>query len=228
MANELPIWDIILAAGPVVKAVMLLLFLGSIVVWAIVFAKVWQYRKVKKSNRFFLDEFWGESDLSRLYANGLGDSRKLGVHQLFDAGFKEFVRLRKQEGITPESLLEGVERAMRITFSRNAESLNESLPMLATIGSASPYIGLFGTVWGIMTAFQAIGQMQQATLASVAPGMAEALIATAMGLFAAIPAVIFYNRLVARADQILAEYELFADEFLAILHRQSFVALENK
>jgi biopolymer transport protein TolQ len=143
-----------------------------------------------------------------------------GLQRIFEAGFKEFARLRKRDGISPEMVLEGSQRAMRIAVSRELEELEANLPMLATIGSVSPYIGLFGTVWGIMNSFRGLSNAGQATLAMVAPGISEALVATAMGLFAAIPAVIFYNRFASEIDRLTTRYETFAEEFAAILQRQ--------
>ncbi|MCY1229948.1 Protein TolQ [compost metagenome] len=142
------------------------------------------------------------------------------MEQIFRAGFKEFSRLRQQAGVDPDAVMEGVARAMRVAISREEEKLEQSLPFLATVGSTSPYIGLFGTVWGIMNSFRGLAQVQQATLATVAPGIAEALIATAIGLFAAIPAVIAYNRFAARGETLVGRYYTFADEFQAILHRK--------
>ena len=143
-----------------------------------------------------------------------------GVEQIFRAGFKEFSRLRQQPGVDPDAVMEGVARAMRVAISREEEKLEASLPFLATVGSTSPYVGLFGTVWGIMNSFRGLATVQQATLATVAPGIAEALIATAIGLFAAIPAVIAYNRFSARSEMLIGRYYTFADEFQAILHRK--------
>ena len=141
--------------------------------------------------------------------------------QIFHAGFKEFSRLRQQGSADPDAVMAGAERAMRVALAREEEYLNKHLPFLANVGSASPYVGLFGTVWGIMNSFRGLASVHQATLASVAPGISEALIATAMGLFAAIPAVIAYNRFSARVDMLLNRYETFADEFSGILHRQA-------
>lgn len=146
--------------------------------------------------------------------------RRTGVEQIFRAGFKEFSRLRQQPGVDPDAVMEGVARAMRVAISREEEKLEASLPFLATVGSTSPYVGLFGTVWGIMNSFRGLATVQQATLATVAPGIAEALIATAIGLFAAIPAVIAYNRFSARSEMLIGRYYTFADEFQAILHRK--------
>jgi biopolymer transport protein TolQ len=149
---------------------------------------------------------------------------------VFKAGFKEFNRLRQQSGIDPEAVMEGTQRSMRVALSRESERLDSHLSFLATVGSTSPYVGLFGTVWGIMNSFLGLAQQQQATLATVAPGISEALIATAMGLFAAIPAVVSYNRFSARSDALYASYETFADEFSSILHRNihSSVKVVNK
>ena len=146
----------------------------------------------------------------------------LGWKSIFRAGFKEFSRLRQQAGVDPEAVMEGAQRAMRVATSREEEQMDKHLPFLATVGSTSPYVGLFGTVWGIMTSFQGLATMHQATLATVAPGISEALVATAMGLFAAIPAVVAYNRYSARVEILLNKYETFGDEFYSILHRQAY------
>lgn len=169
----------------------------------------------------FEERFWSGIDLSKLYRQaGSNPDPDSGVEQIFRAGFKEFSRLRQQPGVDPDAVMEGVARAMRVAISREEEKLEASLPFLATVGSTSPYVGLFGTVWGIMNSFRGLATVQQATLATVAPGIAEALIATAIGLFAAIPAVIAYNRFSARSEMLIGRYYTFADEFQAILHRK--------
>jgi biopolymer transport protein TolQ len=170
----------------------------------------------------FEEEFWSVDDLNLLY-NRVSSKRHAptGMERIFEAGFKEFARLRKQSGISSEAVMEGAQRAMRVAMSREVEFLETHLSFLATVGSTSPYIGLFGTVWGIMNSFRALGNVQQATISMVAPGIAEALIATAMGLFAAIPAVIAYNRFSNDAERLLNRYDTFMEEFSAILHRHA-------
>jgi len=167
-----------------------------------------------------VQRFCSGIDLPKLFRQaGSNPGPDSGVEQIFRAGFKECSRLRQQPGVDPEAVMEGVARAMRVAISREEELLEQNLPFLATVGSTSPYIGLFGTVWGIMNSFRGLAQVQQATLATVAPGIAEALIATAIGLFAAIPAVIGYNRFAARSENLISRYYTFADEFQSILHR---------
>jgi biopolymer transport protein TolQ len=169
----------------------------------------------------FEDMFWSGMDLSKLYTelSTKGEAVQ-GLSSIFLAGFREFIRLRKQGGVAPSVILEGIQRAMRIARSREMDKLEQHLSFLATVGSTSPYVGLFGTVWGIMTSFHALGSAQQATIAMVAPGISEALIATAMGLFAAIPAVIAYNRFANEVERLLNQYDTFQEEFSNILYRQ--------
>ena len=169
--------------------------------------------------RQFEERFWSGIDLNDLYRECQQQPENSSAEKVFMAGLKEFGKMRQQSPGDPEAMMAGVQRAMRIAITRETEELENHLPMLATIGSTSPYVGLFGTVWGIMGSFQSLSMTQQATLATVAPWIAEALIATAMGLFAAIPAVIFYNRLSNNASRLLGKYEDFAEEFHAILHR---------
>src|SRR5690606_10571047 len=172
----------------------------------------------------FEDIFWSGVDLNQLFGEinaKLQDNIRIdGLESVFRSGFREFNRLLQQRGADPDMVMEGTERAMRVALSREEEKLNVSLPFLASVASVSPYIGLFGTVWGIMQSFRGLANVQQATLATVAPGIAEALIATAMGLFAAIPAVLAYNRYSAQADRLYSNYETFAEEFSSILHRR--------
>jgi biopolymer transport protein TolQ len=212
--------DLILQASLIVQFVMALLVGASVVSWAIIFRK----RQLLKSERAradeFEDQFWSGGDLSGLYKSLEGGS-PTGMAGVFVAGFREFSRLRRQAGIGAAELLEGSRRAMRVAQLRETDRLEENLSTLATIGSTSPYVGLFGTVWGIMSAFQGLGNVQQATLAMVAPGIAEALIATAMGLFAAIPAVIAYNRYADQVGRLELRYDAFMEEFSTILQRHA-------
>jgi biopolymer transport protein TolQ len=212
--------DLILQASLIVQFVMALLVGASVVSWAIIFRK----RQLLKTERVaadqFEDQFWSGGDLSGLYKSLEGGS-PTGMAGVFVAGFREFSRLRRQAGIGAAELLEGSRRAMRVAQLRETDRLEENLSTLATIGSTSPYVGLFGTVWGIMSAFQGLGNVQQATLAMVAPGIAEALIATAMGLFAAIPAVIAYNRYADQVGRLELRYDAFMEEFSTILQRHA-------
>jgi len=218
--SEVSVWYLIANAGVLVQLVMLLLVLASVVSWALIFQRFQVFRKARQAQLAFEERFWSGMDLGQLYREVNSDPTPFsGMESLFRSGFKEFSRLRQQSR-DADAVMKGTQRAMRVAFSREQERLEASLPFLATVGSTSPYIGLFGTVWGIMNSFRGLAQVQQATLATVAPGISEALIATAMGLFAAIPAVIAYNRFSAMSDALLKNYETFADEFSSILHRR--------
>jgi len=218
--SELSVWHLIANAGILVQLVMLLLVLASVVSWALIFQRVQVYRKAKQAQLAFEERFWSGMDLGQLYKDVNANPTPFsGMEAVFRAGFKEFSRLRQQSR-DADAVMEGAQRAMRVAFSREQERLDMHLPFLATVGSTSPYVGLFGTVWGIMNSFRGLAQVQQATLATVAPGISEALIATAMGLFAAIPAVIAYNRFSTMSDALLKNYETFAEEFSSILHRR--------
>ncbi len=221
MQEQLSIWSLIVEASFLVQLVMLLLVAASVVSWVIIFQRANIFKQAEKSSVSFEDRFWSGMDLNQLYREiNANPSAGGGMESIFRAGFKEFTRLRQQEGVDPDAVMEGTNRAMRVAVSRESEKLNTNLSFLATVGSTSPYVGLFGTVWGIMNSFRGLAQMQQATLATVAPGISEALVATAMGLFAAIPAVIAYNRFSANADKLVTTYETFAEEFASILHRK--------
>ncbi len=220
MESDVSVWSLIANAGLLVKLVMLLLVLASVVSWALIFQRVKVFNQARKAQLAFEEQFWSGMDLGQLYRDVNANPTPFsGMESLFRAGFKEFSRLRQQSR-DADAVMEGTQRAMRVAFSREQERLEMHLPFLASVGSTSPYIGLFGTVWGIMNSFRGLAQVQQATLATVAPGISEALIATAMGLFAAIPAVIAYNRFAAKSDALLKNYETFADEFSSILHRR--------
>lgn len=220
MESEVSVWYLVSNAGVLVQLVMLLLALASVVSWALIFQRLQVFRKAKQSQLAFEERFWSGMDLGQLYREVNAEPTPFsGMESVFRAGFKEFSRLRQQSR-DADAVMEGTQRAMRVAFSREQERLETHLPFLATVGSTSPYVGLFGTVWGIMNSFRGLAQVQQATLATVAPGISEALIATAMGLFAAIPAVIAYNRFSAMADALLKNYETFAEEFSSILHRR--------
>ena len=220
MHAEISFLGLFLQASLLVKLVMLLLMGMSILSWALIINRRKILTTAQNDSVQFEDKFWSGSDLSRLYheSNARRDNLA-GMEQIFYAGFKEFVRLQKQ-GRSQESMLEGTYRTMRVALSREVDRLETNLSMLATIGSISPYIGLFGTVWGIMNAFIALAEVQQATLSMVAPGIAEALIATALGLFAAIPAVIAYNRFSYQVERQENHLANFMDEFSTILNRQ--------
>lgn len=216
--DTMSIPHLIMNASTVVQLVMLILVLGSILSWVVIFQRSLVLSRAKKAHKAFEEHFWSGVDLNDLYRQIPAERESLGGEHLFRAGFREFHRLLPKAK-SPQAILDGVQRSMRVAWSREEERLNLHLVFLATVASSSPYIGLFGTVWGIMGSFQSLSMAQQATLATVAPWIAEALIATAMGLFAAIPAVIFYNRLSAETGRLLGKYEDFAEEFHSILHR---------
>ncbi|HEB77003.1 MAG TPA: protein TolQ [Methylothermaceae bacterium] len=214
------LFDLVANASLLVQAVMFLLLAASVGSWTLIFWKSRQLRQAETRASGFESRFWSGIDLGELYRQLIKHGEADGLESVFLAGYREFIRLFKQEA-PPALIAENAERAMGVAIGRELESLDSQLPLLATVGSTSPYIGLFGTVWGIMNAFRALGHVQQATLALVAPGIAEALIATAMGLFAAIPAVIAYNRYTTRIDRLGRRYERFADEFICLLQRKA-------
>jgi len=206
-----------------VQIVLALLLAASIVSWTMIFRKWFVLSAANRATDHFEDRFWSGINLDQLYTelNRKGDDAH-GVENIFLGGYREFRRLSKQPHIPGPEVVQGVQRAMRVGLSEETDYLETHLPFLATVGSTSPYVGLFGTVWGIMNSFHALGGMQQATIAQVAPGIAEALIATAMGLFAAIPAVIAYNRYATSVERLITRYEIFMGEFASVVHRQSF------
>tara|TARA_Y100001951_G_scaffold103749_2_gene113327 strand:+ start:85 stop:765 length:681 start_codon:yes stop_codon:yes gene_type:complete len=218
------VWSLILDATLTVKLVMLTLLLASIISWVMIIQRYLVLNNAEQSMWSFEKRFWSGMDLSQLYRDGSSQQKENnptgGMENIFRAGFKEFMRLRQQGGVSSEGIMAGSQRAMRVAYSREEEKLEKHLLFLATVGSVTPYIGLFGTVIGIMNSFIGLAQQSQATLQVVAPGIAEALIATAMGLFAAIPAVVAYNRYSARVDAIAGNYITFTEEFAGILHRQ--------
>ena len=221
MNPDLSILHLIRDASPVVQAVMLLLVVASIFSWTLILGKSRQLKRARKAADQFEHDFWGSSDIAGTYSQlAMRRGTLDGLERVFEAGFSEFGRLRRKTH-EEEVIMDGSGRAMRIALSREADVIETHLPFLATVGSISPYIGLFGTVWGIMNSFTALGNVQQATLAMVAPGIAEALIATAIGLFAAIPAVIFYNRFSTDVDKLLNRYENFSEELFTVLQRQA-------
>ncbi len=220
--HSMEIWSLVANATWVVKFVMLVLAAASIASWIIIGNRFQVLGRASKAAGEFDDRFWSGGDLTQLFAQvKKAPNPYSGMETIFSAGFKEYARLRNSPGSDAEAVMEATQRAMRIAMSREQEQLERHLSFLATVGSTSPYVGLFGTVWGIMNSFRSLATAHQATLQVVAPGIAEALIATAIGLFAAIPAVIAYNRYSSQADALLNRYATFAEEFYAILHRQS-------
>ncbi len=226
MSAEFSIFELVLEASLLVKFVMLVLLGFSVTCWAMIFQRQQALSLAKQQLNNFEDKFWSGADLSKLYSEVSSKNQIQGVESLFVAGFKEFARLRKSHIDNPQTIVDGTHRAMRVALSREVDSLEIHLPFMATVGSISPYIGLFGTVWGIMNSFIGLGSVQQATLSMVAPGIAEALIATAMGLFAAIPAVIAFNRFSHKVEKLENSYGNFMEEFASILQRQT--AIEQK
>jgi len=214
------ILQLILDASLIVKIVMLILVLASLASWTLMFIKSSQINKAQKRLEIFEDRFWSGISLNKLYSDLAQRTDREGMAAIFFGGYHEYARLNK--GATPRKLpiIDTANRAMRVAEARELDKLEQNLTFLATVGSTSPYIGLFGTVWGIMNSFLSLSVMKQATLAVVAPGIAEALIATAIGLFAAIPAVIAYNRFSDKVDRITVRYENFREEFTTLLERQ--------
>ena len=223
MSAEFSIFELVLEASLLVKFVMLVLLGFSVACWAMIFQRRQALSVAKQQLKDFEDKFWSGADLSKLYSEISEKDQIQGIESLFVAGFKEFARLRKSHIDNPQTIVDGTHRAMRVALSREVDSLEAHLPFMATVGSISPYIGLFGTVWGIMNSFIGLGSVQQATLAMVAPGIAEALIATAMGLFAAIPAVMAFNRFSHKVEKLENSYGNFMEEFASILQRQTAI-----
>ena len=219
MTEQLSVIGLISHASIPVQLVMLSLVAASVYSWTLIAKYRTVHRRAAQDLKSFEEDFWSGADLSSLYQRSQQNNDRQGAEALFYAGFKEFMRL-KQKGSPHEFIMEGVTRAMRITLVQEQNRLEGKLPALASIASTAPYVGLFGTVWGIMSSFIGLAKVQQATLATVAPGIAEALIATAIGLFAAIPAVLAYNHFMANSDVLNNKYSMFADEFLGILHRE--------
>jgi len=219
--NDLSILRLIAEATIVVQAVMALLLAASIYSWGIIFRKRKVLRSASDDLQRFDREFWSGGDLAALYKSIEARGRAAGIDSIFQAGFREFARLKQQGVDSADVLLEGARRAMKAQQIKEIENLEQGLSNLATVGSTSPYVGLFGTVWGIMHAFVGLGSVQQATLATVAPGIAEALIATAIGLFAAIPAVVAYNRYADQVWRLESRFDAFMEEFSTILQRHA-------
>jgi len=221
-SGSLDMLQLVLHASIPVQLVMLLLLSASVISWVIIFRKKKALDRAAAEADRFEERFWSGAEMSKLYAGATERNRDIdGLEAIFEAGFREFSRQRQRRGADSRSQLEGAQRGMRVATSRELDGLEHNLEYLANVGSISPYVGLLGTVWGIMIAFQGLANVKEATIASVAPGISEALIATAMGLFAAIPAVWAYNRFATRVERIASRYESFSDEFSSILERQS-------
>jgi biopolymer transport protein TolQ len=223
VTQDLDIWTLIVHASVVVKVVMLLLAAVSFMSWMFIFQKWFAIRRAASQTDRFEREFWSGNDLNALYQGAVNHRHTIGsLERIFEAGFREFAKLRSgQRAADASDMVDGARRAMRATFQREMDFLERHLAFLASTGSVSPYVGLFGTVWGIMHAFRSLANVQQATLAQVAPGIAEALVATAIGLFAAIPAVVAYNRYSHDIERLANRFESFMEEFSNILHRQA-------
>ncbi|MFC0180191.1 Tol-Pal system protein TolQ [Thorsellia kenyensis] len=227
--NDMSIIGLFMQAGLFVKFVMLVLLGFSISSWAIILQRTRVLSSAVADAQQFEDRFWSGIELSKLYQESHSKRDILiGSEQIFYSGFKEFVRLHRANSDAPEAIIDGSARAMRIAMNREMETLEAYIPFLGTVGSISPYIGLLGTVWGIMHSFISLAGEKQVSLQTVAPGIAEALIATAIGLFAAIPAVMAYNRLNQRVNKLEQNYDNFVEEFTAILHRQAFSSSTSK
>ena len=224
VTQDLSILSLIWNASAVVQLVMLLLLGVSFMSWYWIFRKLFSVRRAQVQTEKFERDFWSGSDLNALYQSAVNNRHATGgLERIFEAGFREFMKLKGQRGTDDSIIVDGARRAMRATYQREMDSLEAHLAFLASVGSVSPYVGLLGTVWGIMHAFRGLSSMQQATLAAVAPGIAEALVATAIGLFAAIPAVVAYNRFSHDVDRIAVRFESFMEEFSNILQRQAHV-----
>lgn len=220
MTSEPSLWSFIANAGPVVKTVLCILFCASVASWAIIIQRILLFKNTFAAINQFEQTFWSGADLNKIYQQIAQFTPASGLAGIFYAGFKEYRRqVDHPRPAHPDTIIDSVKRAMRIVHSREIAHLEQHLPFLATVGSISPYVGLFGTVWGIMTSFRALGAVQQASIAMVAPGISEALIATAVGLFAAIPAVIAYNRFSNNLDRSIQQADIFQEEFIGILQR---------
>lgn len=221
ITQDLSIIELVAHASLVVKLVMALLTIVSLMSWYWIFRKGFAIRDARIKTDRFEREFWSGGDLNTLYQGAVNDRhRSSALERVFEAGFREFARLRGQKTLDPGTIMDGIRRAMRATYQREIDDLESHLAFLASVGSVSPYVGLFGTVWGIMHAFRGLANVSSATLAAVAPGIAEALVATAIGLFAAIPAVVAYNRFAHDLDRLSVRFESFMEEFSNILQRQ--------
>lgn len=221
MGEQLSVINLVVQASIPVQIVIALLLLASLYSWMIIFRKRFMIGRSRREADQFENQFWSGGDLAQLYRAIESRGGATGMASIFEFGFREFARLRQQVGASPDQMLEGARRAMRVAQLKEIDRLEQSLATLATTGSTSPYVGLFGTVWGIMSAFYSLGNVQQATLAMVAPGISEALITTAFGLFAAIPAVIAYNRFADQVSRLEIRFDAFTEEFSTILQRHA-------
>ena len=221
MNQDFSIVTLVLHASLVVQLVMAGLMLASLASWTVIFGKLFGLRKVRADNDEFEREFWAGRNLNDLFADATKKAPRSAMERIFASGMREFFKLREKRVADAGALLDGARRAMRASFQRELDTIESNLSFLASVGSVSPYVGLFGTVWGIMHAFIGLSNLQQVTLATVAPGIAEALVATAIGLFAAIPAVIAYNRFARQIDRIATQLESFIEEFSNILQRNA-------
>jgi biopolymer transport protein TolQ len=222
VTHDMSVMSLVLNASVLVQLVMLVLLLASVLSWYYIFVKYFTFKRAGRLADDFEKEFWSGADLNELYQRAVNARRSAGsLERIFEAGFREFTKLRRQPGMDVAVVMDGVRRAMRATYQREMERLESYLSFLASVGSVSPYIGLFGTVWGIMNSFRALTNVAQATLGTVAPGIAEALVATAMGLFAAIPAVVAYNHFAGDVNRIATRCDSFMEEFSNILQRQA-------
>jgi biopolymer transport protein TolQ len=222
VTQDLSILALIWNASVIVQLVIALLLVVSFMSWYFIFHKLFTIRQARSKTEQFERDFWSGNDLNALYQSAVNHRHSTGsLERIFEAGFREFAKLRTQRAADPSVLVDGARRAMRATYQREMDRLEAHLAFLASVGSVSPYVGLLGTVWGIMHSFRGLANVQQATLAAVAPGIAEALVATAIGLFAAIPAVVAYNRFSHDVDRLAVRFESFMEEFLNILQRQA-------
>ena len=224
MNQDLSIFSLVLHASVVVQLVMAGLLITSLASWTVIFGKLFGLRKVRAENEVFERDFWAGANLNALYDRAAQKSDGSPMERIFASGMREFMKLRERRVSDSGALLDGSRRAMRASFHRELDAMESNLSFLASVGSVSPYVGLFGTVWGIMHAFIGLANLTQVTLATVAPGIAEALVATAIGLFAAIPAVIAYNRFARDIDRIAIQLETFIEEFSNILQRNTGVS----
>jgi len=223
--DDFSVIDLFLQASLIVQLVMILLLVVSIISWIVIFERYFNLNRIKEANKAFEKEFWSGKDLNELYEDidAVSNDELVGSLRVFKHGFSEFLRLSEGQQITIEDL-ESVNRAIRVSLAREEESLMHHLPFLANVGSVSPYVGLFGTVWGIINSFQGLSDATQATINAVAPGISEALVATALGLFAAIPALVAYNRFASDSDTQLQQSSVFGEELASILYRQTVKA----
>ena len=223
MANNLSLWQLIWNADIVVQLIMLILIVGSIWSWAIMLQRFQIIQAAKTEAKQFAKHFWSTGNISQVYQQiNQKKNNTRGMSYLFSCGFREFLRLRQQPNLKGDVIVEGIERSMRVALMQQSEKLEHQISLLGTIGAIAPYVGLLGTVWGIMASFTALGGVEQATLSMVAPHIAEALIATALGLFVAIPAVVGYNRFSRSVDGLLLEYENFQDELCTLLYKEAY------